>query len=172
MIYDWFKSFSAVLQVNGRLFFLFLFLVRVMSTHWRCHFVCNIHVCLHPVLAYDYTGYGRSREAAPGIVPNEQFVYNDVQAAYGYLRSINIEPSQIVLYGRSLGSGPTCFLAQQLTAAGTPCAGVILQSPLLSAYRVAFNFRFTMAGDMFPNIDRMRKIESPVFIIHGVCFID
>ena len=51
---------------------------------------------------------------------------------------------QIVLYGRSLGSGPTCFLAQKLTEQGTPCAGVILQSPLLSAYRVAFNFRFTV----------------------------
>ena len=108
---------------------------------------------------------------------------------------------QIVLYGRSLGSGPTCFLAQKLTEQGTPCAGVILQSPLLSAYRVAFNFRFTvrplqhrlialspialppppsilltcdmrraspqMPGDVFPNIDRIGRIESPIFIIHG-----
>ncbi|CAM9558875.1 unnamed protein product [Heterosigma akashiwo] len=37
----------------------------------------------------------------------------------------------------------------------------------MSAYRVAFNFRFTMPGDMFPNIDKMPDIECPVFIIHG-----
>mmetsp|Transcript_37103 Transcript_37103/g.85738 ORF Transcript_37103/g.85738 Transcript_37103/m.85738 type:complete len:151 (-) Transcript_37103:142-594(-) len=74
---------------------------------------------------------------------------------------------QIILYGRSLGSGPTCYLAQKLTEEGTPCAGVILQSPLLSAYRVVFDFRFTMSGDMFPNIDRVGSIESPIFVIHG-----
>ncbi len=28
-------------------------------------------------------------------------------------------------------------------------------------------FRFTLVGDIFPNIDRIRAIDSPVFIIHG-----
>ena len=43
----------------------------------------------------------------------------------------------------------------------------MLQSPLLSVYRVAFNFRFTLPGDMFPNIDRMANMACPVLIIHG-----
>lgn len=141
MIYTWFKSFSLVLKVN--------------------------------VMAYDYTGYGKSRDANRGrtpVTPSEEKVYNDVLAAYTYLKdNENIRPEQIVLYGRSLGSGPTCFLAQKLSREGTPCAGVILQSPLLSAYRVAFNFRFTLAGDVFPNIDRIGHINSPVFVIHGTC---
>lgn len=138
MVYDWFRSLSAVLQVN--------------------------------VMCYDYTGYGKSREAkvAEPIVPSEAKVYNDILAAFDHLtHKLRIPPSKIVLYGRSLGSGPTCYLAQRLTEQGTPCAGVILQSPLLSAFRVAFNFRFTMAGDLFPNIDRVGKIHSPVFVIHG-----
>ena len=46
-------------------------------------------------------------------------------------------------------------------------AGVILQSPLLSAYRVAFNFRFTCIGDKFPNVDYANQIRAPVFIVHG-----
>ena len=46
-------------------------------------------------------------------------------------------------------------------------AGVILQSPLLSAYRVAFNFRFTCIGDKFPNVDYADQIRAPVFIVHG-----
>lgn len=41
------------------------------------------------------------------------------------------------------------------------------QSPLLSVYRVAFNFRFTLPGDMFPNVDRIRQVRCPVFVIHG-----
>lgn len=100
-----------------------------------------------------------------------------------------------IRYGRSLGSGPTCYLAEKQSLAGKPVAGVILQvrapenlsasprasthamhwftlrpsfqSPLLSVYRVAFNFRFTFPGDMFPNVDRVRNIESPILIIHG-----
>lgn len=70
-------------------------------------------------------------------------------------------------YGRSLGSGPTCQLAEELAAAGVELGGVMLQSPLASAFRVAFNFRFTMPGDMFPNIDRVKGVACPMFIIHG-----
>jgi fermentation-respiration switch protein FrsA (DUF1100 family) len=38
----------------------------------------------------------------------------------------------------------------------------------MSIYRVILNFRFTMPGDMFPNIDRMKNIEAPVLILHSV----
>jgi abhydrolase domain-containing protein 17 len=41
------------------------------------------------------------------------------------------------------------------------------QSPILSVYRVAVPFRFTMWGDMFANIDRIQEIDCPVFVIHG-----
>jgi fermentation-respiration switch protein FrsA (DUF1100 family) len=102
------------------------------------------------------------------VEPSEEHVYNDVLAVYDHLsNALNIKSDSLVLYGRSLGSGPTCFLAERLSQQGTPCAGLILQSPLLSAFRVAFNFRFTLPGDLFPNVDRMKNIDSPVFIIHG-----
>lgn len=37
----------------------------------------------------------------------------------------------------------------------------------MSVYRVAFPFRFTFYGDLFPNVDRIPNISCPVFIIHG-----
>ena len=92
------------------------------------------------IMAYDYTGYGKSNGTA-----SEDNCYNDIDAAYKYLTEVRrIQPEQIVLYGRSLGSGPSCYLASKTATAGRSVGGVILQSPLLSAYRVAFNFRFTM----------------------------
>jgi pimeloyl-ACP methyl ester carboxylesterase len=101
------------------------------------------------IMAYDYTGYGKSNGS-----PHEYYCYEDIEAAYRYLVEVRrLQPEQIVLYGRSLGSGPSCYLAAKTSREGRPVAGVILQSPLLSAYRVAFNFRFTMVGDKFPNID-------------------
>lgn len=115
------------------------------------------------IMAYDYTGYGK----ASGY-PAEEFVYADIEAAYSYLLQVRkIQPEQIVLYGRSLGSGPSCYLAAKTAKSGRSVAGVILQSPLLSAFRVAFNFRFTMMGDRFPNIDYAPSIQCPVFIVHG-----
>eukprot|EP00640_Fibrocapsa_japonica_P002727 CAMPEP_0113944730 /NCGR_PEP_ID=MMETSP1339-20121228/36221_1 /TAXON_ID=94617 /ORGANISM="Fibrocapsa japonica" /LENGTH=247 /DNA_ID=CAMNT_0000950031 /DNA_START=73 /DNA_END=813 /DNA_ORIENTATION=+ /assembly_acc=CAM_ASM_000762 len=115
------------------------------------------------VLAYDYTGYGKSTG-----YQSEENCHADIEAAYRHLiEARNLKPKQIVLYGRSLGSGATCYMAEKLSREGTQLAGVILQSPLLSAYRVAFNFRFTLPGDMFANIDRINNIECPVFIVHG-----
>jgi fermentation-respiration switch protein FrsA (DUF1100 family) len=38
----------------------------------------------------------------------------------------------------------------------------------MSIFRVAFNFRYTMPYDMFPNVDRIGHTGCPVFIIHGV----
>uniref|UniRef100_A0A7S3LGM2 AB hydrolase-1 domain-containing protein n=1 Tax=Amphora coffeiformis TaxID=265554 RepID=A0A7S3LGM2_9STRA len=115
------------------------------------------------IMAYDYTGYGKSTGT-----PTEDNCYADIEAAYKYLTEVRrIQPEQIVLYGRSLGSGPSCYLASKTATAGRSVGGVILQSPLLSAYRVAFNFRFTMVGDRFPNIDYAPAIRCPVFIVHG-----
>lgn len=115
------------------------------------------------IMAYDYTGYGKSNGK-----PTEDNCYADIEAAFEYLTQVRrIQPEQIVLYGRSLGSGPSCYLAAQTAAQSRSVAAVILQSPLLSAYRVAFNFRFTMVGDRFPNIDYASSIQCPVFIVHG-----
>jgi fermentation-respiration switch protein FrsA (DUF1100 family) len=115
------------------------------------------------IMAYDYTGYGKSNGT-----PSEDNCYADIEAAYRYLIEVRrLQPEQIVLYGRSLGSGPSCYLAAKTASEGRSVGGLILQSPLLSAYRVAFNFRFTMVGDKFPNIDYAANIACPVFIVHG-----
>lgn len=115
------------------------------------------------IMAYDYTGYGKSNG-----VPNEESCYADIEAAFQYLMEVRrVQPEQIVLYGRSLGSGPSCYLAAKTAREGQSVGGVILQSPLLSAYRVAFDFRFTMVGDKFPNVDYAPNIRCPVFIVHG-----
>ncbi|KAH9075164.1 hypothetical protein LEN26_007908 [Aphanomyces euteiches] len=115
------------------------------------------------VMAYDYTGYGIS----VGI-PSEEAIFSDIEAAFAYLVTVKKTPAhRIILYGRSLGTGPTCYLAAKQSKLQNPIGGVILQSPLLSIYRVAFQFRFSLPGDLFCNIDRVGDIESPVTIIHG-----
>ncbi|KAL7551604.1 hypothetical protein ACHAWF_014797 [Thalassiosira exigua] len=49
--------------------------------------------------------------------PSEEGCYLDVRAAYDYLVSArSVPPRHVVLYGKSVGSGPTCWLAQGLCA--------------------------------------------------------
>lgn len=110
------------------------------------------------IMLYEYTGY-----SDPNFKPCEKFVYSDCEAALWFLTAILRLPlNKIVLYGRSLGSGPSCYLAEKYAV-----GGIILQTPLCSIYRVALDFKYTLPGDMFPNIDRMKKIRSPLLIIHG-----
>ncbi|TMW66230.1 hypothetical protein Poli38472_003995 [Pythium oligandrum] len=131
-----------------------------MIFDWFREVARRLHV---NVMAYDYSGYGISDGE-----PSEEAVYADVEAAFAYLVNVKkTPPSKIILYGRSLGSGPTTHIAVRQSHMKQPVAGVILQSPLLSIYRVAFNFRFTIPGDWFCNIDIIDQVESPVTIIHG-----
>ena len=96
--------------------------------------------------------------------PSEESVNADVEAAYTYMRVVlNIPAHRIILYGRSIGTGPTCHLA---TVA--PVKAVILQAPLASVFRILFNLRFSLPLDRFCNIDRVSEIDSPVFLMHGL----
>ena len=46
--------------------------------------------------------------------PSEDHCFSDIKAAYKFLRyHLKIPAQNIVLYGRSLGSGPSCYLASE-----------------------------------------------------------
>lgn len=107
---------------------------------------------------YEYSGYGVSTGS-----PKEENVYADIKAAYQYLRDrLQIPWQQIIPYGRSLGTAPSTYLASI-----TPVRGLILQSPMLSIYRVPFHLRYTLPGDILCNIDRVPNVRCPVMIMHG-----
>ncbi|EED87413.1 predicted protein, partial [Thalassiosira pseudonana CCMP1335] len=114
------------------------------------------------VLCYDYAGYGQS--VNPVYV--KQQCYNDIQSAYTYLVHVkNVNPKNVLLYGKSVGSGPTSWLAQQLCTDD----GMILHSPFLSVIRVVLDVGFTTIGDLFPNVDRVQDFTCPAYVIHGTC---
>jgi fermentation-respiration switch protein FrsA (DUF1100 family) len=97
------------------------------------------------VLLYEYTGY-----SSEDSKPSEKYVYSDAEAAFWFLTdTLRVPKEKVILYGRSLGSGPSTYLASQHTDVG----GLILQTPISSIYRVIVNFRYTLPGDMFANVD-------------------
>jgi len=111
----------------------------------------------YSVLSYDYQGYGTSEGTS-----SEYNTYSDIVATYDYLTThLKKPPSKIILYGVSLGVGPTLYLASKENV-----AGIILQSPFLSAYRVKTAVPL-FAFDKYNNIQRIKQIKSPLFVIHG-----
>jgi fermentation-respiration switch protein FrsA (DUF1100 family) len=109
------------------------------------------------VFAYDYQGYGTSQGK-----PSEKGAYDDENAAYDYLTAnLKTPPDRVVLLGRSVGSGPAVH-----TAVRKPVAGLILQSPFVSAFRVVTRVRL-LPFDKFPNYKEIERVNCPLFIIHG-----
>jgi len=111
------------------------------------------------VLVYDYSGYGES-----GGMPMEKNTYRDIKMAYEWVvRHVAEREENVVLYGQSVGSGPSCYLASRRANVG----GLVLHSPFTSGMRVLTPSRALACLDIFPNIDRIKKVNCPVFIIHG-----
>ena len=114
-------------------------------------------------LAYDYGGYGGSTGKT-----SEERCYADISAMYQWLiESKDISPDKIVVYGRSVGGGPSAYLASS-----EEVGALILESTFASVPRVAAaHFPYLPAGilvrDKFPSLDRIRDVDAPVLIIHS-----
>jgi pimeloyl-ACP methyl ester carboxylesterase len=105
------------------------------------------------VVGYDYTGYGPDSDRQPSEV------------VFDWVKSSGVPDSSVILYGKSLGSGPTLHLASQCPH----LRGVVLQSPFLSVVRVVtwmlpFDWIW---GDIFVNQNKIGHVKSPVLFIHG-----
>lgn len=94
------------------------------------------------------------------LQPSEHNTYADIEAAYKCLEeTYGAKQEDIILYGQSVGSGPTLDLATRLPR----LRAVVLHSPILSGLRVMYpvkrsywfdiykvNFLFINFCDEFP----------------------
>lgn len=117
----------------------------------------SVHLRIN-ILGYDYSGYGASTGK-----PSEPNTYADIEAAYKALEKYDIREENVVLYGQSVGSGPTCDLATRLPA----LRGVVLHSPILSGLRVMYPVKRTYWFDIYKNIDKIGQVSCPVLVMHG-----
>ncbi|XP_071711881.1 uncharacterized protein [Rutidosis leptorrhynchoides] len=111
------------------------------------------------LMGYDYTGYGQSSGK-----PSEQNTYADIEAVYRCLEeTYNVKEEDVILYGQSVGSGPTLDLASRLSR----LRAVVLHSPILSGLRVMYPVKRTYWFDIYKNIDKVPLVRCPVLVIHG-----
>jgi fermentation-respiration switch protein FrsA (DUF1100 family) len=111
----------------------------------------------------DYRGYGGN----PGR-PSESGLAEDARAARAYLaQRPDVDPSRIVYFGESLGTGVAVRLATE-----HPPRALVLRSPytsLVDIGRRAYPYLPVrlLLTDRFASLDRIGSVSCPVLVIAG-----
>ena len=114
------------------------------------------------LLLVGYRGYGGN----PGE-PTEAGLYEDGRAHLNWLAQQGVKDDEVVLYGESLGAAVAIQMAIERRL-----AALVLEAPfasiLLSARARYPMFAFEwLIKDKFANIDKIDRINVPLFVIHG-----
>lgn len=114
------------------------------------------------VLLIDYRGYGKSSGSL-----SEKGMYLDAEAAWQFLLDKGFAPENIIIFGRSIGSGVAVELSSK-----HKCKGLVLESPFSSLGRLAneklpFFFPSLYLKFRFDNIGKISKVQSPAILLHG-----
>jgi len=122
---------------------------------------------LHPfsklgigVLLVEYPGYGRSTGN-----PSQHSIIDTFVAAHDLLiKREDVDPTRIILFGRSLGGGAACALA-----AARPSAALILMSAFANVRTFAKNFLVPgfLVRDPFDNLSVVTAYPNPMLVVHG-----
>ena len=110
-------------------------------------------------LAFDYRGF----PASPGSI-SQQGILDDALAAFDWAAAKGFP---VVIWGRSLGSGPSTYVASERDA-----DALLLETPFLSAVTVAgerypyLPVNLVML-DQFPVNQWIADVAEPVLIAHG-----
>lgn len=118
------------------------------------------------VLVWEYPGYGCAQGTA-----NEANVNLNAWAVLNYIRGPMQWPlSRLILFGQSIGTGPTCHIAATLNKNGEHLGGVILQSAYTSIRDVIRNMLGGLArvvSNRWSNDIEIKSIRDPILFIHG-----
>jgi hypothetical protein len=119
------------------------------------------------VFLLDYRGYGKSK----GEFPTESQVYQDSQIAWDYLvKTRNIDPKNIFIYGHSLGGAITIDLASK----NPSVAGLIIEGSFTSIrdmidYQKVYQIFPTdlLLTQKFDSMSKLPRLSMPILLIHG-----
>mmetsp|Transcript_19684 Transcript_19684/g.45933 ORF Transcript_19684/g.45933 Transcript_19684/m.45933 type:complete len:404 (+) Transcript_19684:84-1295(+) len=124
--------------------------------HMRDQFKMN-------VFAIEYPGYGLLNY----MDPSEAAIKEVVLTAFRFvLDELKVAYEQIILFGRSIGSGPSIYLASRF-----PVGGLILVAAFASIREVIKSLAGGLVArafdERFPNLALIGNVSCPTLFIHG-----
>ena len=114
------------------------------------------------VIVMEYEGYGlyEGKTTAEKILQDAELLFQYVLNVIGY------PPGDVIIFGRSIGSGPASYLAAKYAV-----HSLILMSAFTSLRAVVKGFVGPLfqylVAERFPNKECMRMVKCPVFLMHG-----
>jgi len=125
--------------------------------------VRGYHACGWNVLLIDYRGYGLSEGS-----PSEEGTYLDAKAAWRHITETRgVDPSQIVVIGRSLGGGVALGLIEHHQPAGVVLEATFTSIPDMVAHVMRVGLLGQLMRIHYPNLERVRGLKVPVLIVHS-----
>lgn len=115
-------------------------------------------------IVFDYRGFGKSSGS-----PGEKGTYRDVEAVWDYLvNSRGYEPSEIAIWGKSLGGGVASYLASQRPGA----RALVLECTFTSVPDVAWQYAPLFPPEWvirheYPVKDYVQQVRSPILVAHS-----
>jgi len=125
-------------------------------------FKCKVHV-----IAFEYPGYGCSVGS-----PNETSINDRIRDVFSFLREEwKVQTKHIILFGRSIGTGPCAMLASECYQNEIEIGGLILQSPYKSIKEIVRELIGKVAASFvmnrWNNELEIVNVKCPVLFIHG-----
>ncbi len=113
-------------------------------------------------LAVEYPGYA----ANPGM-PNEADNLKSAQAHYDYLRAAGVEPSQIIIFGHSLGAALAVDVAKNNEAAGLVLGAPFLSMQAMGRKQMPWFPMSLLMKDKYRSDLRISQVDEPLLVLHG-----
>lgn len=124
------------------------------------------------VIVWDYSGYGKNPLNDDERTP--EGINKSCETVYNHMVKLGYNPKHCILWGYSLGTGPTTALAAKLNQTNdTRIGGVVLQAPYTSIANV-FKHHVPQVVSSFITInarwnteEAIAQVKDPVLILHG-----
>jgi len=99
---------------------------------------------------------------------NEDNINEDALYVYDYVNKVyGVEEQNIIIFGRSMGSGPACHVAAKRNP-GCLLLMSAFKSIRAIAQEKAGNLLKYLIQDRFKNIEKIKEVTSPAFLVHGM----
>ncbi|OKY75365.1 MAG: hypothetical protein BM485_08850 [Desulfobulbaceae bacterium DB1] len=122
-----------------------------------------IHRLGHPLFIFDYRGYGESQG-----IPTEAGTYLDAEAAWKYLLTEReIDPSRIILFGRSLGGAVAAWLSSRKAPRACILESTFTSAPEMAAALYPFFPAALLCRFSYDTLAAVKNITCPLLIVHS-----
>ena len=119
------------------------------------------------VFAVEYPGYGINPSKASA---DPDLIKQDSLDMFDFLTTkLGISPKDILVFGRSIGSGAACYLSGKYPSV----SNLLLLSPIFSVERIVndkikWGSHLVSITNFFNNVEEVRKTHARLLVVHGM----